>query len=112
MAGNLRIDNLGAEHPEPAECSFLVNLDQPRVAGDIGREDRGEAAFDASWPCGLHGASLVPCNSTSTAAQSALSMRCTLGPDPLVFCRLRRVQIPLFSNPKFVAFLTSNLISK
>ncbi len=31
----------------------LVGLDKARIAGDIGREDRGEATFDASWPCGL-----------------------------------------------------------
>ena len=72
MAGDLRIDHLGAERLEPAERAFLVGLDQPRVAGDIGREDRREPTFDASWPCGLHGASPVADNPTPTRAPARI----------------------------------------
>ena len=59
MLGDLRVDDFGAERLEPAEGPFLVAFDQARVAGDIGREDRREPTFDASWPFRLHGASPV-----------------------------------------------------
>jgi hypothetical protein len=75
MARDLRIDHLGAQQLEPAERAFLVGFDQARVAGDISREDRREPTFDASWPCGLHGASSVATNPTPTGAPRALSMR-------------------------------------
>ena len=39
--------------------AFFVGFDQARVARNIGREDRREPTFDASWPYGLHGASSV-----------------------------------------------------
>jgi len=44
MALDLRVDHLGAQYPEPAERALLIGLDQPRVAGDIGRQDRGKPA--------------------------------------------------------------------
>ena len=75
MAGNLRIDHLGAEHPEPAERPFFVTFDQARIASDIGREDRREPTFDASWPGGLHGASSVADYPILSGAQRALSMQ-------------------------------------
>jgi len=59
MAGNLRINYCCAERFEPAERPFFVGLDQARITGDIGREDRREPTFDTSWRCGLHGASLL-----------------------------------------------------
>ena len=62
-----------AERLEPAERAFLVGSDQPRIAGHIGREDRREPTFDASWPCGLHGASSVADDPTPTSAWRALS---------------------------------------
>jgi hypothetical protein len=63
MAGDLRIDQLDAERPEPAERVFLVGLDQPRIAGHIAGKDRREPTFDASVRCALHGASSVaPCS--------------------------------------------------
>src|SRR6516225_1966023 len=73
MVGDLRIDDFGAQHPEPAQGPFLVGLDQARVAGDIGRDERREPTFDASWPCGLHGASSVADDPTRTGARRALS---------------------------------------
>ena len=48
MLGDLRIDYLGAERPQPAERPFLVGPDQSGITGNIGREDRCEPAFDAS----------------------------------------------------------------
>jgi|SRR6266446_7882234 len=56
MGSNFRIDLFSAERLEPAEGPFLVGLDQARIAGDISREDRREPTFNATWPCGLHGA--------------------------------------------------------
>ena len=44
MLGDLRIDYLGADRPQPVEGSFLVRPHQPRIARDIGGQDRGEAA--------------------------------------------------------------------
>ena len=73
VAGDLWVDGLGAQRFEPAECAFLVGFDQARIAGDIGREDRREPTFDASWPGGLRGASSVPDDPTRTRARRALS---------------------------------------
>jgi hypothetical protein len=55
MFRDLWIDHVDAEHLEPSERPFLVGLDQPRIASDIGGEDRRQPTFDASWPCRLHG---------------------------------------------------------
>jgi|SRR5271165_4088525 len=46
MAGDLRVDNLGAQGLEPAEGAFLVGLDQPRIARHIRRQYRREPALD------------------------------------------------------------------
>jgi hypothetical protein len=46
VPGDFRIDQLGAQRLEAAECAFLVCLDQPRIARDIGRQDRREPTFD------------------------------------------------------------------
>jgi hypothetical protein len=48
MKGDLRIDQFGAERSESAEGTFLIGLDQARIAGDIRCEDRREPTFDAS----------------------------------------------------------------
>ena len=56
-----------------AECAFLVGLDQARIAGDIGREDRREPTFDATTPGGLHGVSSLADDPTPMSAQRALS---------------------------------------
>ncbi len=68
MGGDLRIDQLGTERIEPAARPFLVNLDQALVADNIGLEDRREPTFDASWPCGLQGASLTADDPTGMGA--------------------------------------------
>jgi hypothetical protein len=47
-----------AKRPQPTECPLLVGSDQARILRHISREDRREPAFDGSWPCGLHAASL------------------------------------------------------
>jgi hypothetical protein len=47
MLGNLRMDQLAAQCLEPAERAFLVGAHQPRIAGDVGRENGGEAAARA-----------------------------------------------------------------
>src|SRR5947208_94347 len=65
---HLPVDQLGAERLEPAKRAFLVGFDQARIAGDIGREDRREPTFDASWPCGLHDASSVARDPTPVSA--------------------------------------------
>ena len=44
MVGDLGIDQIAAERLEPAERPFFIGLDQPRIAGHIGGEDRGETA--------------------------------------------------------------------
>src|ERR1700730_2110947 len=43
---DLRIDQLPKMRPETLVRPLLVRPHQPRVAGYIGGEDRGEAAFD------------------------------------------------------------------
>ena len=40
MAGDLRVDDFGAQRLESAKRALLVGLDQPRIARDIGRENR------------------------------------------------------------------------
>ena len=44
MLGDLRVDERAAMRVEPRERPLLVRPDQARIAGDIGGEDRGEAA--------------------------------------------------------------------
>jgi len=73
VLGDLRIDELTTQRLEAFERAFLVRPHQPRIARHIGGEDRGEATFDASWPCGLHGASPVGNDPTPTGAPGALS---------------------------------------
>ena len=73
MGGNLRIDQLGAQRLEPAERPFFVRPDQARTARYIGREDRRDPTFDATWPCGLHGASSVADDPTPTSPPRTLS---------------------------------------
>src|SRR5947207_11966818 len=75
MVGEFRIDDFAAQRLEAAQRAFLVDFDQARIAGDIGRQDRREPTFDASWPCGLHGASSIANDPTRTGARRALSMR-------------------------------------
>ena len=48
MEGDLRVDQPAAQRLEPGECAFLVGFDEPRIAGDIGGEDRRQPAFDAT----------------------------------------------------------------
>ena len=45
--GDLGIDQLAPVRFQPCERPFLVRTHQPRVAGHIGGEDRGQPAFDA-----------------------------------------------------------------
>jgi len=73
VLGNFRIDYFGADRFEPPERAFLVALNQARITGGIGRDDRREPTFDASSPCGLHSASSVADDPTSTCAWRALS---------------------------------------
>ena len=54
VAGDLRVDQLAAQRLEPTKRFFLVGPDQPRVAGDIGDQDRRQPAFDPLSP-GIHG---------------------------------------------------------
>src|SRR6266436_6313669 len=75
MPGDPGINNLGAERLEAAEGAFFVGLDQPRIAGDIGREDRREPTFDANWPGGLHRTSSVANDPIPSGPGRALSMR-------------------------------------
>jgi hypothetical protein len=72
MGGDFRIDHLGAERLDATERPFLVGLDEPRVTCDIGREDRCKPTFDASWPCGVHGASLLANDPIPTTGMRAL----------------------------------------
>src|SRR5438874_9127124 len=44
VLGDTRIDKLGPQRLESRQGAFLVRPHQPRVAGDIGGQDRGEAA--------------------------------------------------------------------
>src|SRR5271157_4021495 len=44
VLGDLRIEELVAQRFEAFEGAFLVRPHQPRMAGDIGGQDRGEAA--------------------------------------------------------------------
>jgi hypothetical protein len=71
---DLRIDQVAAQRLEAFERALLVGLDQPRIPRHISGEDRRETAFDASWPCGLHGASPVANDPTRTSARRTLSM--------------------------------------
>jgi hypothetical protein len=50
VIADLWIDHLGAQRLEPGERAFLVSLDQPRIAREIGGEDRRQPAFDATPP--------------------------------------------------------------
>jgi hypothetical protein len=75
MAGDFRIDHLDAKRPEAAERPFLIGFDQARITGDVGREDRCEPVFDATWPCGLHGASSVADDPIPSRTWRALSLR-------------------------------------
>ena len=45
----IAFDQLAAQRFEAFEGAAFVGADQPRIARDIGREDRGEAADLAHW---------------------------------------------------------------
>jgi hypothetical protein len=70
---DFRIKELTAQRLEAFERAFLVRPHQPRIPRHIGGEDRGETAFDASWPLGLHGASLLAGDPTPARARRELS---------------------------------------
>src|SRR5262249_22275094 len=72
VLGDLRINELTAHRLKAFECAFLVRPHQPRIPRHIGGENRREPAL-ASWPCGLHGASSMATNPTSTGDTRALS---------------------------------------
>ncbi len=44
MRGDLWVAQFVSDRFQGVERPFLVRAHQPRIAGDIGREDRGEAA--------------------------------------------------------------------
>src|SRR5262249_6866177 len=69
MAGDFRIEYLDAECFHPAERAFLIGLNEARITGDIGRKN--QTTFCASWPCGLHGASLLTRDPTLTGTRRA-----------------------------------------
>ncbi len=50
--GDFRIDELMAQRLEAFERAFLVRPHQPRIAGHIGREDRGATSpiWTPGWP--------------------------------------------------------------
>ena len=52
--GERRLNHLRPDRLQPAECSFLVRADQPRIAGDIGSQDRGEPPLGAVLPSSVH----------------------------------------------------------
>ena len=54
MDGDRRLNHLRPDRLQPAECSFLVRADQPRIAGDIGSQDRGEPPLGAVLPSSVH----------------------------------------------------------
>jgi hypothetical protein len=46
MGGDPGVDQLGADRPEPFKGAFFVSTDQPRITGNIGRENGSKAAAD------------------------------------------------------------------
>ena len=44
VLGDLRVAQFATDLLQPVECPLLVFAHQTRIAGEIGREDRGEAA--------------------------------------------------------------------
>ena len=50
MLGDFRIEEFPAQRFETFECAFLVRPHQPRIAGHIGGEDRGETPASGSLP--------------------------------------------------------------
>jgi hypothetical protein len=46
VLGDLRIDQLRADLPQPGMRAGLVALHEPRIADDVGDDDRGELAVD------------------------------------------------------------------
>jgi hypothetical protein len=78
MMGDLRIDDFGAERLEPAEGAFLVGFDQARIAGDIGREDRGKTTHD----CGDFGHGFPFAQEYSRAHQLSHGSARSTRPDP------------------------------
>jgi hypothetical protein len=63
VPGDLRVDDFGAQRLEPAKRAFLVGLDQPRIAGDIGRQNGREPTFDPLMLPGTHRGSPLSCRS-------------------------------------------------
>ena len=45
MLGDLRLDQIAAQRLQTFERAFLVRPHQPRIPGDIGRQDRGKTAL-------------------------------------------------------------------
>ena len=50
MLGDLGVDQFAAERLQRRERAFLVRAHQPRVAGDIGRQDRRQPPLDPLSP--------------------------------------------------------------
>jgi hypothetical protein len=44
--GNLRVAQLAPDRAQGGESALFVRLHQPRVTGNVSRENRGEPAFD------------------------------------------------------------------
>ena len=48
MLADLRVDKFAAMRLEALVCAFFVGTHQPAIASNIGGEDGGQPAFDAS----------------------------------------------------------------
>ena len=62
MRGDGGVDQLAPQCPQRSQRAFLVQPDQPRIPGDIGRQDRREPALDALFRHRrtLHAAIITP----------------------------------------------------
>jgi hypothetical protein len=53
VPGDAGLDQFPPAGPQPGEGAFFVGTRQARIAGDVGRQDRDELAFDLLRRCSL-----------------------------------------------------------
>ena len=88
MLGDFRVDQFTANRAQRRQGALFVLAHQPRIAGDIGRQDRREPTFDTPrWRFHSHDATAICLILHSARARSVpcLEFRNALQDDALRF---------------------------
>jgi hypothetical protein len=72
IVGDARVDQFAPQCPQLRQRPFLIETDEPRIAGDIGGEDRRQASFGPPFGHRVLPASAVIIRSFACATTSAV----------------------------------------